>query len=445
MGSEQLASIVSLGCAKNLVDSETMAAQLVRSGYSMTDLASEASLIVVNTCGFLQSAVEEAIETILTLARFKSEGACKTLVVAGCMVQRYGKKLPKLLPEVDLFLGTSHYQHLARVLDTLGTKDSRRVWIGRPGSEGESAASRLLSAPAYSTYLKIADGCSNRCTYCMIPHLRGPYRSRSLNDVVREASELVDQGTIEINIIAQDTTAFGVDLGYDSALLTLIEELESLRQLKWVRILYTYPQRIDDRLLAIMRSSTKVVPYLDMPIQHCSSRILAAMGRSGGSEELRDKVDLIRHHLPDVSLRTSLIVGFPGETELEFQELLDFLETTELDHVGVFAFSPEPGARAASFPGQVEEEVRQNRRQVLLEAQQEISRRRLARFVGRELEILIEGAHPETELLLRGRTAYQAPDVDGMVIITEGTVAQGELRKALITDSHDYDLVARLL
>ncbi|MHC1744682.1 MAG: 30S ribosomal protein S12 methylthiotransferase RimO [Syntrophobacteraceae bacterium] len=445
MGSKQLATIISLGCAKNLVDSETMAAQLLRLGYTMTKSASEASLIVVNTCGFLQSAVEEAIDTILTYARFKSEGTCETLVVAGCMVQRYGKKLPKLLPEVDLFLGTSHYLDLGKALEAQCSRNSRRIWIGRPGSGSGRMASRLLPTPAYSTYLRIADGCSNRCAYCMIPRLRGPYRSRTLDDVVREAAELVAQGAIEINVIAQDTTAFGMDRGDDAGLLSLIEEIENLQDLKWARILYTYPQRVDERLLSVMRSSSKVVPYLDMPIQHCSARILKAMGRSGGCEELSDKIRMIRDYLPDASLRTSLMVGFPGETDKDFQVLMDFVEAMQVDHVGVFAFSPERGARAALFPGQVEEEIKRNRRQILLEAQQRISRKRLSRFVGREMDVLIEGAHPETELLLCGRTAHQAPEVDGMVMITDGVAALGEIRKALATDSHDYDLVARLI
>jgi ribosomal protein S12 methylthiotransferase len=444
LGSKQLAAIISLGCSKNLVDSETMATQLLRRGYALTDDAPEASLILVNTCGFLQSAVEEAIETILGYAQLKTDGACDMLVVTGCMVQRYGKKLLELLPEVDVFLGTSHYLHLEKALDEKRGGGSRRLWIGRPRGHDDSTGSRFLPAPTYSTYLKIADGCSNRCAYCMIPRLRGPYRSRTLRDVVREASELIAQGAVEINVIAQDTTAFGQDRGKDGALIALIEALERHDDLKWVRILYAYPQRVDERLLSAMRASQKVVPYLDMPVQHCVPHILGAMGRSGSMEELADRVGLIRHYLPDATLRTSLMVGFPGESETDFLTLLEFVETIGFDHLGVFAFSPEPGTRAARFPGQVEESIKSSRRRVLLESQQEVSRKRLSRFVGRALDVLIEGYHPETELLLQGRTAHQAPEVDGMVIITQGTGVPGEIRKALVTDSHDYDLVAML-
>lgn len=445
MASDQIASIISLGCAKNLVDSETMAAQLLSLGYSMSGSPSEADLIVVNTCGFLQSAVEEAIDTILSYARFKSEGVCRALVVVGCMVQRYGRKLPQLLPEVDLFLGTSHYLDLGKALDAMKGGSTRRIWIGRPGAVIGPIAPRLLSTPPHSTYLRVADGCSNRCAYCMIPRLRGPYRSRKLEDVVREASELIAQGTIEINVIAQDTTAFGLDLGRGNSLLSLIEELEKFPDLKWVRILYTYPERVVEELLATMRSSTKVVPYLDIPIQHCVSRILKAMGRTGGSEALADRIAMIRHYLPDVSLRTSFMVGFPGETEDDFQKLIAFVETMKFDHVGVFAFSAEAGARAARYPEQVDEAVKQERRQTLLDTQRKISRTRLSRFVGRELDVLVEGLHPETELLLQGRTAHQAPEVDGMVIITEGIAETGEIHRALVTGVHDYDIEARLI
>lgn len=444
MGLKQLAAIISLGCSKNLVDSETMATQLLRRGYALTDDAPEASLILVNTCGFLQSAVEEAIETVLGYAELKTEGACETLVVTGCMVQRYGKKLLELLPEVDVFLGTSHCLDLEKALDERHRGGPRRLWIGRPRGQLDSPGSRFLPAPTYSTYLKVAEGCSNRCAYCMIPRLRGPYRSRTLGDVVREAAELIAQGAIEINVIAQDTTAFGLDRGHDNALVSLIEELERQDDLRWVRILYAYPQRVDGRLLSAMRASRKVVPYLDMPIQHCVPHILEAMGRSGSMEDLADRIGLIRHFLPEATLRTSLMVGFPGESEADFLALLEFVEKIQFDHLGVFAFSPERGTRAARFPGQIEESVKTSRRQVLLEAQREISRKSLSRFVGRELDVLIEGVHPETELLLQGRTAHQAPEVDGMVIITQGTGVPGEIRNVLVTDSHDYDLVATL-
>ncbi len=422
-----------------------MAGQLERLGYRMTDDASQASLLIVNTCGFLQSAVEEAVETVLHAAEYKVAGACETLIVAGCMVQRYGNKLLELLPEVDLFLGASHTLEIQRALAARREGDPRRIWIGRPLGLPAAGMPRLLPDPPYSTYLKIADGCSNRCTYCMIPRLRGPYRSRSVEDVLREASELIARGAVELNLIAQDTTAFGSDRGQADALLTLIEALESFRSLQWIRLLYLYPDKIDARLLEAMRDSSKVVPYLDIPIQHCVPRILKAMGRDGSPERIADTIALIRSHLPDISLRTSLMVGFPGETDTDFQMLLDFIGEVQFDHLGVFAYSPEKGTRAARFPGQVGDTVKEERRSTLLAAQREISRRRLARFVAQEMDVLIEGLHPETDLLLRGRTAHQAPEVDGMVIITEGVGVPGRIQRARVTEIHDYDLVARLI
>lgn len=445
MSLKRFAAIISLGCAKNLVDSETMAAQLVREGYVLTSDPGAASLIVVNTCGFLQSAVEEAVETILEHARYKTDGACDTLVAAGCMVQRYGKKLLALLPEVDLFLGVSHFQELARAVAEIRLGDARRLRIGRPGQALNCQGDRLLTAPAHSAYLKIADGCGNRCAYCLIPRLRGPYRSRSLEDVVTEAAELADRGVVELNVIAQDTTAFGQDRGQERALIALIEELERLEGLKWVRILYAYPDRVDEPLLSAMRSATKVVPYLDMPVQHCAPSVLKAMGRKGDVEGLGAKIHLIRRYIPEITLRTSLMVGFPGETEEDFELLLGFVDRAAFDHVGVFAFSLEPGARAARLPGQVEESEKVRRRTMLLEAQREVSRRRLSRFVGRRMEVLMEGFHPETDLLLQGRTAHQAPEVDGVVIINDGIGGPGQIREVLITDSHEYDLVGSVL
>lgn len=422
-----------------------MAGQLEGLGYGMTDEPSEASLIVVNTCGFLQSAVEEAIETVLRAAEHKSLGACETLVVAGCMVQRYGRKLLELLPEADVLLGVSHTLELRRALDARRRGESRRLWIGRPLGLPDATVPRLLPSPPYSTYLKIADGCSNRCAYCMIPRLRGPYRSRSVDDVLREAAELVARGAVELNVVAQDTTAFGRDRGQEGALAALIEGLEAFRSLRWVRILYAYPEKVDARLLTAMRASSKVVPYLDMPIQHCAPGILHAMGRNGSRGSLGETIALVRRHLPDAALRTSVMVGFPGETEADFKALLDFIREVEFDHLGVFAFSPERGSRAARFADQVDEAVKEERREALLAAQRDISRRRLSRFVGKELDVLIEGLHPETNLLLQGRTAYQAPEVDGTVLITEGVGSPGEIHRAQITGSHDYDLVARLI
>lgn len=439
------ACIVSLGCAKNLVDSETMAPQLIRLGFTITEDPREAWLLLVNTCGFLEAAVEEAIRTVLELASHKVSGRCRCFVLTGCMVQRYGKKILSLLPEVDLFLGTSHVNQLEQALLAWKFEGERRLWIGRPRYLLNSAVPRVRPMFEPSAYIKIADGCDNHCAYCMIPRLRGAYRSRTREDVLGEVQSLVVEGVKEVNLIAQDTTAFGHDRGEVGGLVHLVESLEEVNGLQWVRLLYAYPDRIDKRLLRTMAECAKVVPYLDIPLQHCVPRIIEAMGRQCPKAGMETLVDLIRSHLPGVTLRTSLMVGFPGETESDFEELLSFMERVEFDHVGVFSFSPEVGTRAANMGGQVSREVKEARRRVLMEAQMAISRKKLGRLVGEVLPVLVEGLHPETELLLRGRIPGQAPEVDGMVMITKGVASVGEVRAAKVTASHEYDLEAKLL
>jgi ribosomal protein S12 methylthiotransferase len=436
------AALVSLGCAKNLVDSEAMVRQLLDMGYFMTEEAAEADLIVVNTCGFLESAVQEAIEAILAAAEHKTSGKCGMLVAAGCMVQRYGKKLLGELPEVDLFLGTSHYHGLKAALESKLAGNPRRLWIARPVQVPGLESGRVISTGSHSAYLKIAEGCGNTCSFCIIPNLRGPLRSRKEADILAEALQLASSGIKEINLIAQDTTAFGLDRN-GPALPELLEKLDETPGLEWVRLLYSYPERITERLLRTMKDSRRIVPYLDIPVQHCSPSILRAMGRPADSPE--KVIDKIRSIIPGVALRTSIIAGFPGETKAEFKSLLAFVERVEFDHLGVFAFSPETGTRAARLPGRPVKRTAENRRAVLLEAQREISRRKLERQVGRVLPVLIEGPHPETDLLLAGRLPSQAPEVDGCVIITAGHVQAGEIRPVKITAAHDYDLEGAVL
>ena len=438
------AALVSLGCAKNLVDSEVMVSQLVNMGYEMTEDPSEASLIVVNTCGFLESAVQEAIETILDLSRYKTGGSCKHLVAAGCMVQRYGKRLPALMPEVDLFVGTEHCYDLAKILSTSRKDGARRLWISSPRFLLHSNLPRSLSTPFYTAYLKIAEGCSNRCSYCLIPHLRGPYRSRSIEDILMEAQRLTAEGVKEINLIAQDTTAFGSDLGDPNAIIRLIESLDMVDGIAWIRLLYAYPDRINTALLRTLAQSEKTVPYLDVPLQHSVPRLLKAMGRDAPSRDLKALIELIRLYLPESAIRTSFIVGFPGESTDDFEALVEFVETVEFDHVGVFAFSPEAGTRAARLPDQIEETTRKRRREILLAAQQPVSKRRLGLRLGKVVSVLVEGLHPETDLLVSGRIATQAPEVDGNVIITKGQADVGEIVSARITAVHDYDLEAEI-
>lgn len=436
------AALVSLGCAKNLVDSESMVSQLIELGYEMTPEVSEAALILVNTCGFLESAVRESIDTVLQLAGYKASGSCEKLVVAGCMVQRYGKKLLGLLPEVDLFLGTSHCHALKSFIRDHEAGSPERLRIAFP-NHVDNGADRHLVEGCSSAYVKIAEGCNNRCAFCLIPRLRGPYRSRRTADILREARRLVACGARELNIVAQDTTAFGSDRGEEHALVSLLESLEEIETLEWVRLLYAYPDRITPELIRTMSQSRKVVPYLDIPLQHCVPRILANMGRSGTDPERI--VDAIRSGIPGAALRTSLIVGFPGENEADFRALTAFVERTGFEHLGVFAFSPEPGTRAARMPDRAPAEVAQERRKVLLELQRGISRRRLESLVGRVLPVLVEGFHPETDLLLTGRLAVQAPEVDGTVLIADGIGTPGEIMRCRVTAAHDYDVEAELL
>jgi ribosomal protein S12 methylthiotransferase len=440
-----LAVLIHLGCAKNLVDSETVVPQVLASGYTMTDDPARASLILVNTCGFLESAVEEAIETILDVSRHKTSGACERLLVMGCMVQRYGKKLLPLLPEVDLLVGTSHYHEISSILQSLPTHGRQRLWIGAPRQVGDSRAARVRSTPAYSAYLKIAEGCSNRCAFCLIPHLRGPYRSRALGDVMSEATQMVAEGVREINLIAQDITAYGGDRGNPEALVQLLRELEALPDLAWLRLLYAYPGRISATLLEVMAQSSKIVPYLDFPIQHCVPRILQAMHRGATAPDMLKLIERVRAQVPQIALRTSIMVGFPGETEADFEVLLRFVKQVQFDHLGVFAFSPETGSRAAKLPDQVPGPVKQARRERLLEVQRNISHERLKRLIGCTLPVLIEGVHPETDLLLVGRLATQAPEVDGVAIITKGTGDTGQIMPLAITGVEDYDVIGELI
>ncbi|MGQ9483824.1 MAG: 30S ribosomal protein S12 methylthiotransferase RimO [Desulfosoma sp.] len=442
---QQKAAVVSLGCAKNLVDSEVLAAQLTRLGYEITAEASEAALIVVNTCGFLESAVQEAVDHLLEMARYKDEGSCRHLVAVGCMVQRYGRKLVSLLPEVDLFLGTSHYDRFADLLENFIQEGTPTILLERPGYLCHGGIQRIPSTPAHWAYVKIAEGCSNRCSFCLIPALRGPCRSRTVQDVVAEVQHLAQSGVVEVNLIAQDTTAFGTDRGEPNALCRLLEALEDISGLRWVRLLYTSPFGVHDDLLRTMAGSSKVVPYLDIPFQHCVPRILEAMHRRGKRLRPLELIERIRKRLPDVALRTSLMVGFPGETEADFQDLCRFIKDVGFDHMGVFAFSSEKGCRAARLPNPVAEEVKQARRDALMALQQSISRAKLQRLVGRRLPILVEGLHSETEFLAVGRLPTQAPEVDGCVLIVEGEAVAGNIVQAEILKAHDYDLEARLL
>jgi ribosomal protein S12 methylthiotransferase len=436
--------LISLGCPKNRVDSEVILGCLINAGYKPVEEPLDARLIVVNTCGFIRSATEESIETILELAQAKKSGRCEFLVVAGCLPQRYGRKLVKSMPEVDLFVGTSSFVHLVEILARNQRDDLERLILEPPRFLMTAKTPRTLSAPFYSAYLKVAEGCSNRCSFCTIPAIRGPYRSRPLNDLLQEAEWLASQGVIELNLVAQDTTAYGTDLEATLRLPDLLEALAKIGKFHWIRLLYAYPQKIDGKLLETMASHESICNYLDLPLQHVSGHLLKAMGRTGSAEEFFELVTTIREYLPEVTLRTTLIVGFPGERQEDFQELYEFVEKARFQRLGLFAYSPEKGTRAALLSDPVEESFKIQRVQALAALQEKISLDYNSRLVGTAQPVLIEGVSDESDLLLQARLASQAPEVDGCVLINKGFGKVGEIVAARITEAHPHDLIGEI-
>jgi ribosomal protein S12 methylthiotransferase len=437
--------IASLGCPKNRVDSEVILGTLINDGYEPVENPLEASLIVVNTCSFIESATQESIDTILELAHAKESGLCQLLAVAGCLPQRYGRSLVESIPEVDLFVGTSSFVHLPTLIANRWMGKDQRLSLQPPRFLMNSQTPRVLSAPSYSAYLKVAEGCSNRCTFCTIPAIRGPYRSRPLNDLLSESEWLASQGVVELNVIAQDTTAYGIDIATGPRLPNLLEALARTGTFAWIRLLYGYPQRISDELLKVMSSHDSICKYLDLPFQHASSRLLKNMGRSGSAQEFLELIAHIREHLPEVTLRTSLIVGFPGEKEADFHELCEFVGQARFNRLGIFTYSPEKGTKAARFPEAVPESVKQTRFQVLADLQKKISLDYHRQLVDTVQPVLIEGVSPETDLLLEGRLVSQAPEVDGCVFINKGLAQRGEINPVLISEAHHYDLVGEIV
>jgi ribosomal protein S12 methylthiotransferase len=437
--------LVSLGCAKNLVDSELIIGNMTQAGWHFEEEPESADLLMLNTCGFIQPAVEEAIDEILELARIKETNPEQKLVVVGCLVQRYKESLPEELPEVDLFVGTEGCHDMAeRVAALFGDEIATLVQIPDRFIM-DSSLPRTLTTPFYRAWFKLTEGCDNRCTYCMIPSIRGDLRSRTLDDLVREGLILEKKGVRELSLIAQDLTAYGDDLDIKTSLPVLLERLINETSIPWIRLLYLYPSGIDDRLLELMAGNERILPYLDIPFQHVSSRVLASMNRRYTNEDLYRLVTRIREYLPDVALRTTFLVGFPGETEEDVNQLIEFMQETRLDHVGVFPYANESGCTSENYPGQVEEEVKIARMERVMSVQSEISRSIQQKYVGREELVLVEGLSKETDLLLEGRTRFQAPDVDGCVYINEGTANPGDIVKVYITESQVYDLVGGII
>jgi ribosomal protein S12 methylthiotransferase len=436
--------IISLGCPKNLIDSEVMAATLIGSGFEIAPLPENADIIIINTCTFILPAKEESIDEIFRMAELKRRGRCRHLVVAGCLPQRYGAILEKEIPEVDLFLGTGEISRIADLVASLQKKGrpEQRSCIGKPDFLMSSSHPRLLSTPPYTAYLKIAEGCSNRCSYCVIPVVRGKFRSRPIDDILQETETLAQGGVKEIIIAAQETTLYGRDLGYRSGLVSLLREIALIDGIRWIRLLYTYPADLDDELFQTIHDVEKICNYIDIPVQHIDDDILGSMKRKGDSRLIKNSIASARKIIPGVALRTSMIVGFPGETQERFDRLLAFVRETRFDHVGVFEYSREEGTVADALPGHIPESVKELRRGIIMEEQALISREINQALIGSTMEIVIEEESDLPGYDYIGRARRQAPDIDGITYVTAGEKAIGDIVKCLVVSADDYDLFA---
>jgi ribosomal protein S12 methylthiotransferase len=438
--------IISLGCPKNQVDSEVMAAALIAKGFRLTPSRDDAAIILINTCAFILPAKEEAIEEILEAVLWKKDAPDRHLVVTGCLPQRYKKELGKALPEVDMFLGISEVPDIGRYLDMLlSGEKSRRMVVGSPTFLMNAANKRIISTPPGSAYIKISEGCSNNCSFCVIPSIRGKARSRKMNDILEEASELASRGVHELILIAQDTTAYGLDLQQKTPLSVLLAELAKINDIHWIRLLYLHPARITEELLRTIANEEKICNYLDVPVQHSNDSILKAMRRQGSSSFLRQVISQARDMIPGVAIRTSLIVGFPGETPKRFENLLSFIQEIRFDHLGVFPYSREEGSYAASFPSRISEQEKLRRRDILMEEQAIISGNINNRLIGTTQDVLVEGKSELSEFPVTGRCRRQAPEIDGVTYLKGGKPKEGEIVACRITGAGDYDLFAEMI
>jgi ribosomal protein S12 methylthiotransferase len=432
--------VISLGCAKNLVDSEHILGWLAEKQYTLVGRVEEAEIAVINTCGFIQPAVEEAIGTILEVSERKRRGQLQKLFVVGCFAQRYGYKLQQEMPEVDGWAGPGQIHRITELLQKRSRKGSP-FFINRPTFLPDHRTPRVQSTPPFSAYLKIAEGCSHRCSFCIIPRLRGPLIIRSLESLIEEAVQMAERGVRELNLIAQDTTMYGRDLRRGYQLEDLVERLIQVRGISWVRILYSHPERITDRLLEFMESPSPLCPYLDIPIQHVDPGILKAMGRGMDGAKVWKLIERIRSRNERISLRTTFMVGFPGETDAAFKRLWEFVKNVEFDHLGAFVFSPERGAAACRMKDPVEPRVAEKRRDRIMRLQATISRKKNEARIGEVHPVLIERDGDETEPLSAGRTAFMAPEVDGQVFIHSRSGEVGRIVPVRITGADTYDLV----
>ena len=429
--------LISLGCSRNRVDSEVMLGTLFERGWTATADPDSADAIVVNTCGFIQSAKEESIDKILEAGELKKSKDLK-LVVAGCLTQRYKKQLAEGMPEVDLFIGTDEFTRIADLIEQDANAD--KVHTRRTNYLYNEHMPRINTLATGSAYVKVAEGCQHNCAFCIIPAIRGRLRSRPVESVVSEVSKLVNTGVKEINLIAQDLAAYGRDKGSDQ-LVDLLRAMVKIDGLEWVRLLYVYPENVSDSFLEIFASEKKIVKYLDIPVQHGADSVLSRMNRDVTSDQIRATIRKIRSKVPGVAIRTSVMVGFPGETEEEFQALKQFVEEMEFDHLGCFTYSQEEGTVAGRMSGQISEDEKLRRQNDIMALQRNISKNILLKHVGKVLPVLITGVSEESDLLYSGRISTQAPEVDGLVYVNDGSVKVGEIQRVKITDSHDYDLV----
>src|SRR5579863_5146668 len=467
---------VSLGCPKNLVDSEVMMGMLAQSGAELIARAEDADVIVVNTCSFIASAQQESVNTILEMARHKTDGRARKLVVAGCLVERFRDDIRKNIPEVDAVVGTGELENILaaagvapaptvtspfRILGSRPEGDaraaqgrfSRESWDGAiadlPNYLYDEATPRVLSTPGYTAYIKIAEGCDHPCTFCIIPQLRGKFRSRRFESVIAEAERLAQTGVREITLIGQDTTCYGEDFGLKDGLALLLEKLAVIENLRWIRFLYAYPNKITGKLLDTIAQHEKICSYMDVPLQHASPAVLKRMKRGGGADVFLRSIARMRRTVPDLTLRTSFIVGFPGETEKEFKELCDFVREAQFDWMGAFAYSDQEGAGAFSLEKKLSPREIESRRRHLMAIQRQISRKKKKKLVGQEFVLLLEGESEETDLLLEGRTPMHAPEIDGKVFVSDFPEDRephpGQFYRCQITEAHDYDLVAKVL
>lgn len=441
---------ISLGCPKNLVDSEIMAGTLLKEGYEVTGESDDADTVIVNTCGFIEDSRKESIQRILEMSSLKEEGKVKRVVVAGCLTQRYKEDLVEGLPEADLFVGSGEFQNIAQILKGHQQGSQQKTFFNLPTYLQQEETPRVNSQPGHRAYIKISEGCMKRCAFCAIPHIRGNLQSRTIASVVKEAQLLASQGVKELIIISHDFTDYGWDLRRKNPEATespveLLKALDQVEGIQWIRLLYLYPDGITPEMIQLMKSSQKLVKYFDMPLQHINNDVLKSMNRKMTREEIETVLMNIRENIPDAVIRTQFIVGFPGETQEQFEELLKFISDQQFDRVGCFQYSPEENTPGGKMSGQIDDETKQKRYEAVMEVQQNISREKHQAFVGRTVQVLVEGYSEETDLLLQGRTSQQAPEIDGVVLINDGQAKVGDMVQVLITESMEYDLIGEIV